>query len=156
MDYIYYYFLNLICSTSCLRSHGMNLYVYAYLCKTHQGKICNVLQCVMNGTCLCQRNDRGFCSFTVQPYLPIFILHYYWHPLAICKILTVLNIQTRRRVKYGTSILKTKSMKNVMSYTLCVYNHYNVLTFEECVLLHLSIYQNESLPEVNSRVLSFL
>jgi len=51
---------------------------------------------------------------------------------------------------------KKKYLKNVISYTVCVYNHYNVLTFEECAILHLSIYQNKSLPEVNSRVLSFL
>lgn len=134
----------------------MHLYVYAYLSKTHQGKICNMLQCVTNGTCFCQRNDRGFRSFTVQPYLSIFILHYHWHPLAICKILTVLYIQTGRRVKHGTGIMGEGSLKNVISYTVCVYNHYNVLMFEECAILHLSIYQNESLPEVNSRVSSFL
>jgi len=55
----------------------MHLYVYVYLSKAHQGKICNVLQCFTNGPFLCQRNDRGFSSFTVQPYLSIFILHYY-------------------------------------------------------------------------------
>jgi hypothetical protein len=38
--------------------------------------------------------------------LSIFILHYYWHSPAICKILTVLYIHPRRRAKHGTGILK--------------------------------------------------
>lgn len=96
---------------------------------THQGKICNVLQCVMNRTCLCQRNNGGFRSFTVQPYLSIFILHNYWHSLAICKILTVLKTWTRITVKHGTHIPKINCMKNVISYTVHVYNHYKVLLF---------------------------